>query len=577
MQQTILGYNSGMEFSRNTLFKCFLLCAVLFSLQIIPRWWSDSMIMDEEWNLTASYYYWKCGDVLLAHGTTAPGALNAVPLLFMDLKFQPITNTDWRLRSLCFIFKDNLQHLETLTALSRSVDWILGLLIGFFLFQAVQSGPLSWGVSALFLWAFEPTLLSFSGTAKTDISVAFWFLLSVLYYKRIQSQGRSLTFGLVGILAGLTAAARYNGLLIIPVILVLDVFYCLDSGSGLRALTRRLHLWLAGLAGFVVSISLVYQQGYFHSANHVWPLTLYYLNLRAYTDLRPDIANQMIFFAGRYWPGGSYFSFPYHFFFKNTLPFFMLLTAGTLLGLSKKGFLPRWVWVPPLVYLGFFYLADKSMNIRHALPAYPFLILIAAKAFQWFWQACRRSSRAWTRYLVVALLLWHAAGVLFNFPYHIAYANELMSPKDKPACLYSFNWNLGQDMKRLTLIAQARGWKRVKLLTGQRTDPYFYGMPWESWTERDFVEPQPGTVYVLDPSIVFDRPEYQKLVVGNKSWLLKKRMSGNVGGTLCFYEIPGPWDFVPKGESPTVNSFPYYAGGIPPYRRTTPIDTWIEP
>jgi hypothetical protein len=569
-----------MDFSRNILFKCFLVCAVLFSLQVIPRWWGDSIVMDEEWDVTASYYYWKRGDVVAACGTTAPGALCALPLLFMDLKHEPIESPDWRLRSLKLIFMDNPHLLSAVTISSRSIDWLLGLLIGFFLYWTVRQSPLPRGAAVLFLWAFEPTLLAFSGTAKTDLSVAFWFFISVLYFNRIQSRGKMVSFTTAGLLAGLTAATRYNGLLILPTLLVMDVLYTFNPGGGARALVRRVPVWLALLGGFSAIISLLYLPGYFQTDKQYWPLALYLGDLIAYIEQRPGVTSQTICFAGRFWEHGTYLSFPYHFFFKNTLPFLALLGTGIGLGLLKKGFLPRWVWVPPVIYVGVFYLGDKSMTIRHALPAYPFLILIAARAFQWFWQKGRDSSWAWARALhalPILLLIWHAGGVLYNFPHHIAYANEFVGTQNKPARLYSFNWNLGQDMKRLAETAKARGWKRVKLLTGQRTDPYFYGMPWQSWTEQDFVQPQPGTVYVVDPSFLNDRSEYNIRVVHNNSWLIHTSFTGTLGGTLDFYEIPGALDDAPKDKSPEVNSFPYYAGGIPPYRRTTGPETWIAP
>jgi len=89
------------------------------------------------------------------------------------------------------------------------------------------------------------------------------------------------------------------------------------------------------------------------------------------------------------------------------------------------------------------------MNIRHALPAIPFLILAAAYAFQWVWQMGAGQPFHWPRVAAVALLLGHGASVAAAFPHHIAYANELLDAKGKYVLLYSENWNLGQDMKRL--------------------------------------------------------------------------------------------------------------------------------
>jgi len=100
--------------------------------------------------------------------------------------------------------------------------------------------------------------------------------------------------------------------------------------------------WRPALAaGFILSISLAYLPRFFQTADHSLPLYSYWFSLGAYVRLRPDITGQLIYFADRYWPGGSHLCFPYHFFFKNTLPFLALLSAGVVLGLARKNFLPR--------------------------------------------------------------------------------------------------------------------------------------------------------------------------------------------------------------------------------------------
>jgi hypothetical protein len=546
---------------------------MVFSAQVIPRWWGDSIIMDEEWNLTAAYYYLTKGDVLSCYGTTAPGALCAIPLLAMGLKLAPGLGIDWRTRSLSLIFMDNPGRLEAITVWSRAVDLLIGLLIGFLLYRLVRKGPLPLAFSTLVLWAFEPTLLAFSGTAKTDLSVAFWFLVCVLAFNSAQARGKALPYAWAGALAGLTAATRYNGLLVLPVLFGMEALDLFTPGIGLKALRRRVPLWLCALGGFLLIVSLAYLPGTVNWEGHLSPLTLFYNNMAAYFLQRSAVVGQLVSFAGRLWPGGSYLNFPYHFFFKNTLSFLVLLVLAALLFGSRKIRLPRWVWVPPTVYLGLFCLLDKSMNIRHALPAYPFLILVAAYAFQWVWE--KGIGRPWLRGAAVVLLVGHGVSVVRAFPRHIAYANELMDPKEEYHLLYTYNWNLGQDMKRLAELARARSWKRVKLLTEQRTDPYFYGLSWLPWTQKDLQEPQPGTVYVVEPSIFFDHQYFTQRFLNKESWLSRKRFTQSVGWTLYYYETPGTWDPASHDDSPVIDSFIYYKDGIPPYQSHAPPDSWI--
>jgi hypothetical protein len=44
-------------------------------------------------------------------------------------------------------------------------------------------------------------------------------------------------------------------------------------------------------------------------------------------------------------------------------------------------------------------------------------------------------------------------------------------------------------------------------------------------------------------------------------------VTGNIGGTLYYYEIPGK-PSTSKDDSKTINSFPYYPDGVPPYKST---------
>lgn len=550
---------------RRSLWKWFLVAAVLFSAQIVPRWWSDSIVLDEEFYLTASYYYWKTGDVWTASGTTAPGALCALPLLAMDLKFDRAPS-NYMDRSLKFLFLDNRDHLAAVTAWSRAIHWLFGLLIGFLLYRLTRGAPPVEGAAALVLWAFEPTLLAYSGTARTDIAEVLWFFLCFVLYSRVQNSKRFLPFAGAGFLAGLAAAARYNGLLALAGLAVLEALRCRGIwGDGKKIQAQAVRA--AGIVlGFTAAIGLCFLPGTLAAPNNPSPFSFYSHQLGGYLDLRPEISQLPVFFDGKFWPGGSYFEFPYHFFFKNTLPFFLLVVLGAFGIATKRISLPVWTWMPPLLYLSSYYLLSKSMTVRHALPAYPFLILIAAKTLYWLWKKLGPSPSPLVRSIPFLLLGWHGLSVLAAFPHHIAYANDLLSTEGKAGRLYSFNWNLGQDMKRLAELGQKRGWKKVKLITSQRTDPYFYGLDWEPWTDLDLVRPQPGTVYVLDPSITRGHAPYSDLFFTRSNWVGRLPASGNIGGTLYYYEIPGDPDRALKDPSRPINSFPYYPHGLPPYK-----------
>ena len=82
-----------MKFSRksSSLF-FYLFFTILFSIQVVPRFWWDSLTNDEPSDITNGYYYLTRGDVVTPHNhPPLAGALNALPLLFMNLKTPPFS------------------------------------------------------------------------------------------------------------------------------------------------------------------------------------------------------------------------------------------------------------------------------------------------------------------------------------------------------------------------------------------------------------------------------------------------------------------------------------------------------
>ena len=542
----------------------FILCALLFSLQIIPRWWSDSIILDEEWELTASYYYWKTGDVWTPSGTTAPGALSALPLLFMDLKLDPTAFPNYENRSFDFLYRDNFKYLAAITVWGRVADWLMGLLIGFMLYRLTRKSPPPERVAAMVLWAFQPLLLAYAGTAKLDIPVTFWFILCLSLHSEAQHRKKIFLFAAAGFLAGLAASSRYNGIFILPMMLAVEILDGAAAGWDLRKWATRLKNWLAGLAGFAAALSLCYLPGTLLVPGHPLPFRFFVGFFQNYGKMLPQITHENSFFAGRIWHGGSYLLFPEQFFLKNPVSFLIFLFLGIFLIAAKKIKIPRWIWVSPAVYVGLYWTFNKGMFVRHVLPVYPCLILIAAAAFLWLWRACRPSPSLLIRNLPLLLLLWCPLSVLANYPHYLAYANDFVTSRQKPDQLFLFNWSLGQDVKRLAETARERGWKKVKFISTGRTDPYFYGMDWEPWSLRDLAAPQPGTVYVVDPCLLQQDEAYHALFHRKGSWLDRLEPTGDVGGTFYYYEIPGKFSPDP---SALINSFPYYLNGVQPYHR----------
>jgi hypothetical protein len=225
---------------------------------------------------------------------------------------------------------------------------------------------------------------------------------------------------------------------------------------------------------------------------------------------------------------------------KCTLPFLFLTLLSLAGGLGKKpGFAP-WVWVPPLL-LGLSIVPVQNLGIRYLLPAFPFLVLMISKCMGAWWGWKTPGGRPTLKLVLAGLLMWHAASTLASAPHMISYFNDLVPWDKKIVCLGDSNLDMGQDLKRLAITARRRGWGRVKLAQfGGAVDPSVYGMAWDYWTKKDLAGPQPGQVYAVNVFLLQLGPVFsQDLTPIAKSWVTSTPITGQVGDTWIYFEIPG--------------------------------------
>jgi hypothetical protein len=546
-----------------------VLFALAFCAQVIPRWWSDSIVLDEEWEITAGYEYWKTGDVWSAFGSTASGSLPALPLLTLNLQRDSFLS-DFQLpdRSILFLFVKNPDSLTRLTVLARSVTLLLCLLTLFLLYRCVRQAPWPEKTAALALWAFDPTWLALGGTAKSDCAGAWWMFLLVFVFRRVQGKPSTFGYAAVGLLCAAATTARHTNFSAPLVLIALEAAYGLSRSpeAGKKPVLRNLlSRWGALTAGYALWISLVFLPGAIFDPAHLSPFHYYARYLRHFGGALDFVQQSSYFMAGSNSGGNSFFYAPFHLFFKSTLPFLLLVGLAIALVFRRAIRLEPWIWIPPVVHLSLAWAANPHMLPRHVLPVSPFLILAAARAFQWFWKNTRHSVSPWVRALPAVLLAWHALGVAAQWPRHHSYANECAPQRLKTRLLNKFSWQLDQDVKRLAETGQRKGWTRVSLVSTGRIDPFFYGLSWEPWTLDDFRRPSGGRVYVVDAALFQLTPDQSNGFDWRKSWLARVPPTGRVVDTWFTYEFPNS----PRRAkaSAYLPSFLFLQNGYPIYRR----------
>lgn len=282
----------------------FLLFGLLFCAQVIPNLKDNSPINDEPVELTNGYFYWS-GDVT-THDYHPPLAkvLEALPLRAISLnRAIPPSMRENQLRAYSFFFQLNRGLFEWMTFLGRSVSLLFGLGVGFLLFWKTREGPPIALAAALVLWAFEPTILAYSGLALADIPVTFFFFAAVLAFQsQLEKPGpwKSLA---TGALAGAAVCCKFSALVLVPVFVLLQIFHWVQQEK--RGLPNKpdsdFKSWITGTIGFLACVGLVYLPGTLKEPSHLMPWVYFWnglMDMAHYADY-----HHPTFFLGQASPG----------------------------------------------------------------------------------------------------------------------------------------------------------------------------------------------------------------------------------------------------------------------------------
>jgi len=154
----------------------------------------------------------------------------------------------------------------------------------------------------------------------------------------------------------------------------------------------------------------------------------YHLLPEAYLYGLTDIAiltqqGRVVFVLGKLYPAGRWFYFPVAFVIKTSLALMALLVLLIWAKDARRIENRRavlFMGLPPLIYFALAINSKMQIGIRHILPIYPFLIVLAGFGA---WSLARRSRR-WT-YVVSIVLIFGSISSLRAFPSYLPYSNEL--------------------------------------------------------------------------------------------------------------------------------------------------------
>lgn len=505
-----------------------ILLAILF-LQLVLSVRQSSNTYDEGDHIFAGYESLKNADFGL--NSEHPPLLKmwaTLPLLRMHLHVSPIQNRDFKIEAFLdgkdFLFKNNA---DAILNRARSMAALVTVALALLVFLAAREMFGTGGAFiALFLVAFDPNLLAHGAYVTTDAALTLGFFASIYTfyrYVKVPSAGRLVICGLA---VGLALSVKHTGILVFPTLILLAISELWinrgtrspvdpprSSQSNIGSHVTRLVFALVIITA--ISITFLWAcYGFRYRARPDGmelnpPLAQYIQRLQrprervpveiaarfhllpeSYLDGLVDVRLMSDFYQsylfGKIYPHGVWYYFPAAFVIKSTIGFMALLLLAIVAIAIRK--LRCWreilfLTVPCIFYFAIAMGSGLNIGVRHILPLYAFLSVLAGGGAVAFIRADRR----WI-YPVIALLVFHAVSSARAYPAYIPYSNELFGgPANTHNLLSDSNADWGQQLKVTKKYLDSHGITNCWFVYFDEgvVDTKYYGIPCKPLPTQD--------------------------------------------------------------------------------------------
>jgi hypothetical protein len=257
---------------------------------------------------------------------------------------------------------------------------------------------------------------------------------------------------------------------------------------------------------------------------------------------------------GDYSVKGWWYYFPVAFLLKTSLTILALIvwdvlsrrpaaSSSSWASSAGPGVRP-FLFVPIAVYAGVAMLSALNIGLRHILPIYPFVILVAAAGAESLIE--RFSARAPLAAAAVAIAA--SLELATTYPHTLAFFNAFAGgPHNGFRYLADSNVDWGQDLKPLATWMRAKGVTKINLGYFGTADPAYYGIDarhiWgttEPSAGSNIGPPElPG--YVALSVTLLDGVPFQEGARDFYRQLREREPAANIGGSIRVYWVTAPW------------------------------------
>jgi hypothetical protein len=496
--------------------------ALVFVFLVLSTIKQKSPTFDEPLHLLGGYSYLKWRDYRVnpEHPPLAK-VLAALPLLAFDVKDPRPGNPDWDqiltekpgiptaqvAREMFFVRND----AETLFYFAKLPFVVLALTLGLFIFLwSRQWFGSAAAVASVALFASDPNIVAHSSLVHTDVAFTAFFFIGTYFFQRSLFAQRRSDRMLACVLFSLAAITKFSSVGIVlswgamALMWIVAPDFAKEPApivdrrrtprllrvSGLflgMAATAYLFIWAAyrfqfeavpggpalDMAQVMPHLPSPLLQGLVGWAGRLglFPEAWIYGELYNVTLLR-----RTAFLLGEISNNGFWLYFPIAFLVKTPVPTLILVALAAIGLLTRRDQSSRQrllLWIPALVYFSIAVGSRMNIGLRHVLPVYPFLFVLAGESAAGLW-----SSRIlWKRGCLVFVAAWALWGSIGSYPHYLAFFNEFAGgAKNGHKILIDSNLDWGQDLKGLRSWMDDNGAKRILLLYFGLAEPAYYGM-----------------------------------------------------------------------------------------------------
>lgn len=445
---------------------------------------------------------------------------------------------------------------------------LLTILFGWIMFRWIQGrfGSRA-ALIALTLFAFSPTIITHSRYITTDMGAALGFFIGIISFIKFLEAPNWRNTVLAGLLLGTALLLKFSTVLLLPLygfLLLAWVatrpHYHLHERFRVAGQLLARTFAIGVVAVFLIwGVYALYTFNYPHRrqirdtefilTSYPWrplanfnmalvknPVTRslgHYIFGMLMVNQRSIFGNTQ-FFLGEISAAGFRSYFPVLYLLKEPLAFHILTLIAlgfalrkifrSGLGLFSSRIGPNRVraWIAShfeefsaLLFIAFYWAVSiaspLNIGIRHVLPTFPFIYLLAARQlsewlaahdladpsswFGWLRNVYQLYIRSVPRYLALyGLLFWLAVSVIASYPNFMTYYNELAGgERNGYNIAVDSNYDWGQDLIRLRDYAEKNNVEKIAVdYFGGGQVKYYFGKKGENWWSARGVPPEGG-------------------------------------------------------------------------------------